>query len=138
MKFRESRHDQIHIFHLEGEIDMHYAPALRALFKGKSDRRCPVLVLDMSGVGFIDSVGISVLLEYLRDATEFGGHFCIVGLTTPVRHIFDIVQLHKALPIFNDLNEAKAALSHGRVPLIAEPLFGVEHGKARAAAANAA
>jgi anti-anti-sigma factor len=79
MKFRESRHQHCHVFHLSGDIDMHRAPALRALFAVKVEQRCPALVLDFSAVDFVDSTGIAVLIEYLRDATAFGGLFCIGG-----------------------------------------------------------
>jgi len=124
MTFRESRHEQIDVFHLCGDIDMQHAPALRALFVGKSERRCPALIVDLSGVQFIDSTGIAVLLEYLRDASAFDGQFCIGGLTDHVRAIFDILRLDQAMPIFNDLIEAKSALSKGSVPRAPEPLLG--------------
>ncbi len=124
MTFRESRHEQIDVYHLCGDIDMQHASALRALFAGKAERRCPALIVDLSGVQFIDSTGIAVLLEYLRGASEFDGQFCIAGLTDHVRAIFDILRLDQAMPIFNDLTEAKSALSTGFVPRAPKPVFG--------------
>lgn len=123
MKLRESTHQHIDIFHLEGEIDLHYAPALRTLMQGKIKQRCRALVVDLSEVPFIDSTGISVLIEYLRDAAEFGGQFCLSGLTVHVRDVFEIVRLDKALPIFDDVADATAALCSGHAPMPAEPLF---------------
>jgi anti-anti-sigma regulatory factor len=79
----------------------------------KAARRCPALILDLSGVSYIDSTGLALIIEYLRDAEAFGGYFVLAGLTDPVRHIFDIVQLNKAVPIFRDLDEAKAKLLNG-------------------------
>lgn len=124
MKLRESRHDQIDVFHFEGEIDLHYAPALRSIFGAKAKARCPALVADLSGVDFIDSTGIAVLIEYLRATAESGAQFCIAGPTQPVRYVFEIVQLEKAVPIFSSLDEAIARLRSGRMPPPAEPLFG--------------
>jgi len=123
MRFRESRHDHACVFHLEGEIDLHYAPALRALFEAKAKARCRALLADLSAVTFIDSTGISVLLEYLRDATEFDGQFCIAAPTAHVRMVFEIVQLEKALPIFDSVSEAVAAMRTGSVPWPVQPLF---------------
>jgi anti-sigma B factor antagonist len=123
MKLRESQDGNVDIFHLEGEIDLHFAPALRSLFNAKAAQRCRALVVDLGAVPFIDSTGISILIEYLRDAAEFGGQFCVAALTPHVRDVFEIVQLRKALTIFDTVDEAVAALASGRVPAPAVSLF---------------
>jgi anti-sigma B factor antagonist len=123
MKLHESRDRNVAIFHLEDEIDLHYAPALRALFQAKANQRCPALVVDLSGVQFIDSTGIAVLLEYLRDASEFGGKFCVAAPTDHVRHVFEIIRLHEVLPIFASTPAAVAAMADGRLPVPIQPLF---------------
>lgn len=114
---------------------MQYAPALRAHFAGKAERRCPALVADFSEVQFIDSTGIAVLLEYLHDASVFGGQFCIAGLTDNVRAIFDILRLDQAMPICNDFIEVKATLCSGSVPRAPEPVLG--HALRHSSAADA-
>jgi anti-anti-sigma factor len=124
MRLRESRHDQIHLFHLQGELDLHYAPALRSMFSAKSDRQCAALVVDFSGVTFIDSTGIAVLLEYLRDSQAYEGAFCITDLTDRVRYIFEIVGLDRVMPLFATVSEAIAAISDGSVPASPTRLFG--------------
>ena len=135
MKFRECRYEDICVFQLEGEIDLHYAPALRSLFEAKAKAHCRALVVDLGGVSFIDSTGISVLIEYLRDAAEFNGRFCVAALTEHVRTVFDIVQLGKALPIFDSLDGAMAALRSGSMPAPAKPLFHPHEDTAASAAA---
>ena len=135
MRLRECRHDDVCVFQLEGEIDLHYAPALRALFEAKAKAHCHALAIDLSGVSFIDSTGISVLLEYLRDAGEFGGQFCIAAPTDDVRTVFEIVQLGRALPIFDNVSAAISAMRNRCMPAPAEPLFGrTEVGSSTAAA----
>ncbi len=123
MRFHEARLDDVCIFQLEGEIDLHYAPGLRSLFAAKAKAHCRELVDDLSGVGVIDSTGISVLLEYLRDAGEFDGRFCVAAPTEHVRTVFEIVQLGKALPILADVNAAIAAMRSDCMRAAAEPLF---------------
>ena len=127
MKLRESKEGHVDVFHLEDEIDLHYAPALRALFQAKANRRCPALVVDLSGVPFIDSTGIGVLLEYCRDAAAFGGKFCVAAPTDHVRHVFEIVRLHDALPIFDSTAAAITAMANDRMPLPVHQLFSSEH-----------
>jgi anti-sigma B factor antagonist len=124
MKLHESKVGDVTIFHLEDEIDLHNAPTLRALFQAKGNGRCPTLVMDLSGVPFIDSSGIAVLLEYLRDAGEFGGQFCLAAPTDHVRHVFEITRLNEALPVFADVAEAVAAAAANVLPRPPKPLFG--------------
>lgn len=116
MKLHESRQNNIQLFHLEGEIDLHYATALRARFAAKAKARCPALVLDLSGVSFIDSTGIAVLIEYLRDAAKFQGRFCIAQPTEHVRDVFEIIRLNTVIPIFGSIVEAITALQKGDSP----------------------
>jgi anti-sigma B factor antagonist len=123
MKLHESRRDGVDVFHLEGQIDLHYAPALRAVLEAKANSHCPALVLDLSGVTFIDSTGIAVLIEYLRDSSEYNGHVCLAGVTRPVQHIFETVGLDKAMPVFNSETDAIAAICSGCVPEPPQPLF---------------
>ncbi len=123
MKLYESRQRNVDIFYLEDEIDLHYAPALRALFRAKANRRCPALVVDLSGVPFIDSTGIAVLLEYLRDAAQFGGKFCLAAPTEHVRYVLEIVRLEESIPIFESTAAAIAAVSNGDLPAPIQPLF---------------
>jgi anti-sigma B factor antagonist len=126
MKLHESQDGDVAVFHLEDEIDLHYAPALRALFQAKANQRCPALVVDLSGVPFIDSTGIAALLEYLRDASDFGGRFCLAAPTEHVRHVFEIVRLQEALPIFDSTAAAVTALAHDAMPFPVQRLFGSE------------
>lgn len=123
MKLRESREGDVDVFHLEDEIDLHYAPALRALFQAKAHQRCPALIVDLSGVPFIDSTGIAALLEYRRDAAAFGGEFCIAAPTDHVRHVFEIVRLHEAFPIFESTAAAITAMANDTMPHPVHQLF---------------
>ena len=123
MHLNEYQQNGIDVLQLHGEIDLHYAPVLRALLKGKANSRCQSLLLDFSGVRFIDSTGIAAVIEYLRSANWFGGRFCIGGLADPVRTTFEIVRLDQAMPIFVDLAKAKEAMSYTVLPPPAQPLF---------------
>jgi anti-sigma B factor antagonist len=123
MRLHEYKEGTVHVLELEGEIDMHFAPVLRRLLSGKRETRCPALLLDLSAVEFIDSTGLAVILEYLRDATAHDGRFCIGGISENLRTIFEIVRLERAMPIFRDVAAAKRALLSGRIPDVSEPVF---------------
>src|SRR5437588_12063861 len=100
MRLRELVEDGIEIFALQGEIDLHYAPVLRSLLQSKIKMRCPSLILDLSRVEYIDSTGLATIIEYFRDAAEYGGVLCLTGLKPAVQSIFEMVRLDKTIPIF--------------------------------------
>jgi len=104
------------VFCLQGEIDLHYSPVLRSLFQSKIKARCPVLILDLSGVDYIDSTGLAVVMEYFRDTAEYEGILCLAGLNEKLKTIFEIVGLDKTIPIFASTAAAKVALKEGSVP----------------------
>ena len=123
MRLREYKESSVDVLELQGEIDMHFAPVLRGLLKGKRDTRCPALLLDMTAGEFIDSTGLAVILEYVRDTSAYDGRFCIGGVSENLRTIFEIVRLDRAIPIYHDATAAKNALISGAIPAASEPLF---------------
>ena len=123
MRLREYSESGLDVLELEGEIDMHFAPVLRQLLQDKRDRRCPALLLDMTAVEFIDSTGLAVILEYVRDTSAYHGRFCIGGTSENLRTIFETVRLDRAMPIFHDASTAKNALISGVIPAVSWPLF---------------
>ena len=111
------------VLSVAGEIDMHFAPGLRALLQAEAKKKCPVLLLDMSGVEFIDSVGIAAILEYLRVASNSGTRFCIGGLSPTLRTIFEVVGLGNVMPIYIDAAKARDAVMTNSLPPVPKRLF---------------
>jgi anti-sigma B factor antagonist len=116
MRLNELVEDGGHVFYLQGEIDLHYSPVLRSLCQSKIKARCPVLILDLSGVDYIDSTGLAVVMEYFRDTAEYGGILCLTALNEKLKTIFEIVGLDKTIPIFASTAAARVALKEGNVP----------------------
>ncbi|HLW36613.1 MAG TPA: STAS domain-containing protein [Chthoniobacterales bacterium] len=84
---------------LEGEIDLHRSPrverSLASMIKKKPDH----LVVDLSGVTFIDSSGVAVLIRALQNIQEYGGKFSLRGMNERVRPIFEIARLDQVFVI---------------------------------------
>lgn len=115
MRLKELEVEGRAVFAIAGEIDLHFAPALRSLFAAKAKTRCPALVLDLSEVDYIDSTGLATLIEYFRDAAEYGGVLCLAGLNAKLKPVFDIVRFDQVLSIFPTVEEAVKAIEQGRV-----------------------
>ena len=123
MRLLSDTGDQIRILALGGEIDLHFAPVFRALLAEKREVPAEALVLDLSGVGFIDSSGIAVIIGHLRSATRNRGIFCIGGMSQTVKDIFDVIHLQKAMPLFETREAALEAIAQKRLTDPNEPLF---------------
>jgi anti-sigma B factor antagonist len=123
MRLHEKSEEGVDVFVLGGEIDLHFAPVLRSVLQGKIKAKCPALVADLSGVSFIDSSGLAALIEYFRDAAEYGGVLCLAGLNDSLHTIFEIVRLDQVIPNFATTAEAVTAIKGGDVHPPASAIF---------------
>ena len=92
---------------LDGEVDVYTAPQLKERLVQLIDDGCVNVVVDLRGVGFIDSSGLGVLVSALRRARERDGAVRIVCTKDSVLKIFRITGLDKVFPIFSDVAEAR-------------------------------
>jgi anti-sigma B factor antagonist len=110
MRTRDVHKEGLDILAIEGEIDLSCSPELREILQCYVKAKCPALILDFEGVGYVDSSALATLIEYVRDAQEYGGRLAIVKMNERVRTIFDIVRLGEFFPILATIAEARAAL----------------------------
>jgi len=92
-----------------GEVDVYTSPSLKTALVDATEAGCGVLVVDMDGVGFIDSSGLGVLVGVLRRVKEAGGDLRLVCGRDNVVKIFRITGLDKVFPMFSTLDEARGA-----------------------------
>lgn len=88
------------IINLAGVLDFRSGPALRAEGRRLINRtQANELVLDCSTVGHSSSVGLSLLLAFMRDAAGLGKTVRIRGLSAELRQIADVSALLEILPL---------------------------------------
>ena len=97
------------VVEVNGDIELNNAPRLRDELKSICEVRHVCCVVDMSGVPFIDSTGVGVLVGALKRARENGGTLTLACPQPRVKRVFEITGLLKALPIFDSLEEATGA-----------------------------
>lgn len=123
MRLHEQTEHGLDVIQLQGDVDMHFAPVLRQVLAGKAQARCPALLLDLTGVDFINSSGLAAILEYLRASADNRCLFCIGGISDRLRPIIEMVRLDRSMPIFAKAADAKRAMIARKVPGVSEPLF---------------
>ena len=86
--------------HLSGEIDHHGARAIMAELDALIADRLPRrLTLDLSGVNFMDSSGIAVLIRCKRRMDELGGVIRAVSIPTQPRRVLDAAGLGRLISL---------------------------------------
>lgn len=90
---------------LSGELDHHAARTLREQVDGAVGRSAAKhLRLDFSGVTFMDSSGIGLIMGRYRLMLSRGGTLSVVGASERLRRVMKLAGLEK-LPIWDDTKE---------------------------------
>ena len=89
-----------------GEVDVFTAPGLDAAISAGLAAGHPRLVVDLTGVTFLDSTGLGVLVKGLKGAREAGGSMHLVVTSDRIRKIFEITGLDSAMPLFDTVADA--------------------------------
>lgn len=103
-----SQSDGRSIVTVVGEFDAHVASQVQdvidPLLQGPA-----TVVVDLSGVPFIDSTGLGVLVTTLKRIREAGGTLDVVAAAPRVLKVFAITGLDVVIPLHSTLDEARAA-----------------------------
>lgn len=91
---------------LTGKLDTQTAPACAGKIGALLDRQVQALILDMSGVSFISSMGIRVILNARKKVEAYGGVLTMTSLQPQVQKVFDIVEVLPRENIFENMEEA--------------------------------
>lgn len=79
------------IAYLKGEIDHHNAPSIREKIDECIERQNPeVLIMDFSGVSFMDSSGIGLVMGRYKLLCQREGKLEIIGLSS---HAYKVMKL---------------------------------------------
>src|SRR5215471_6938975 len=98
------------VIHITGDIDLYSSPKVRQAILNcvKSDNPGKILI-DMSGVAYIDSSGVASLIEGLQLSNQKKRQFMIFGLTQRARAVIELARLDKVFKIFATEAEALGA-----------------------------
>lgn len=93
------------VLRLEGELDLAGAPRLTAAVDSwpESPAAGRPLVLDLSGVSFMDSTGVRTLVDAARTAREGDLAMALLRPSPAVTRVLDLVDLRRAFVEIDDL-----------------------------------
>jgi anti-sigma B factor antagonist len=102
--------ERTHIIAIAGEIHVSTAPRFSVLLDDAIGRGKTAVVLDLSDVDFIDSTGLSVLLNGLRRVTRQRGRMALVCTNPTVLRLFEITRLDATFDIQASRKDALTAV----------------------------
>jgi anti-sigma B factor antagonist len=112
--------DQLHVTRLDldcavclaltGELDLASAPVLTNHLKSAAETE-KHLVVDLSGLRYIDSTGAKVLLEAHRNLKQRGRRIVLAAVSPMARRILTVLGVEQVLAVYPTVDDAVAALS---------------------------
>lgn len=96
---------------LSGELDHHSAESVRIKIDNKIEEYgINNLIFDFSGVNFMDSSGIGVIIGRYRKVSEYGGKVAITNLKPQIKKVFELGGLFRIIKEFSGIDEAAASM----------------------------
>ena len=102
--------DENRVLTPRGDVDLGSAPELRAVLAPILESDKPRLLLDLSGVNFMDSTGVGIMVNAFNRVREKQGAIAFCGATQRVHRVLQISGLLSKLPLYETREAALAAL----------------------------
>ncbi len=94
MDINVKREGKRSVVEVTGDIDLYTSPKLRQtvleLFRQRGQE---TVIVDLSGVQYVDSSGIASLVEGLQEAKKIDARFVLAGLNEAPRHVLELTRL---------------------------------------------
>ena len=97
----ESR-EGVDIVFLDGALDAYSFPRLEAALSQLREKGRHRIVLDCTGLDYVNSAALGALIGFARRARENGGDLKLASLTPKIYSIVELLGFDKILQIFPD------------------------------------
>ena len=106
MEFQEQKHGAVTVIKPGGALVREDAEAFRARLEEARARSFGRVVVDVSGVPFVDSVGLETLVEMTEQLADSGHALKLCGVCGTLREVLDLTDLTSLFEYFEDINSA--------------------------------
>jgi anti-sigma B factor antagonist len=105
--------DDIVLMVISGSMDVVTTPRLRDSFVRLIDEGHYRLVLDLSGVDLIDSIGLGVIVGMVHRLRPHDGSLAVAAPSVQARNVFQITQLFRVVALYDTTDAAVSAVRDG-------------------------
>ncbi len=96
------------IVDLSGDVDMGGSPMLRKLLF-EALKASPKVVINLTAIRYIDSSGIAVLIEALKESQRLNRRFVLFGMNSRVHDVFKLTHVMQIFQVVDTEEQALAA-----------------------------
>jgi anti-anti-sigma factor len=100
----------IHLIKLNGALDMNGTYAIEIEFVRHCSGENVRVLVDLSRVNYISSIGIPMLVNCAKSIAKYGGKMALLSPQKAVESILELAGIPLIIPIYRDLESAQAAL----------------------------
>ena len=100
----------IRLIKLSGRLDLNGTYSVEVSFVRHCQGENVRVIVDLSGVNYISSVGIPMLVNTAKSVMDRGGKFVLLSPPNNVKGVLEMVGVFHSIKVYNDLNEAIAEL----------------------------
>ena len=105
MNLSRRKHENTCVVDIAGELDLRGSPALRKLlFEALTDS--PKVVINLSEIRYMDSSGIAVMIEALKNSQKLKREFALFGMNTRVREVFKLTHVLSLFQVYDTEEQA--------------------------------
>lgn len=106
MEITRNKNGDTLVFAIKGRLDAQTSPQAEKDLKQWLAEGEKKLVGDLSGLDYISSAGLRLMLMVAKGSKGQGGSLCLCGLSPSVNEVFTIAGFTKIIPIAASLDEA--------------------------------
>ncbi|MEZ4733179.1 MAG: STAS domain-containing protein [Caldilineaceae bacterium] len=98
--------ESVTVIKISGRIDTHSAYRLRQQLLLAADGSAKNIVVDLSGVDFIDSSGLAAIVQGMKQCRTGGGDLRLCETPPSIRMVLELTRLDQALHMFPNQESA--------------------------------
>lgn len=108
MEVRTEQSGQVSVVAVNGDVDLSSSRSLQSELREVISGGPSRLIVDLSGVPYMDSSGVATLVEAMQLSRKKGTRLVLCAMSEKVQSIFEIARLDKVFTIASDRGEAES------------------------------
>jgi anti-sigma B factor antagonist len=99
LEIKVTESERINTAYLSGEVDVYTATKLKEAITPLAEEADKDLIVDLSGVNYIDSTGLGIFIGTLKASEKSDTLLRLTGLNDRVKRLFEITGLNEVIDI---------------------------------------
>lgn len=104
--FEVERKKDFAVVSIVGDLDMYTLPKAKEQVQKLINEKCVKVVFNLEKMNYIDSSGLGFFIGTLKRLKDQGGALRLVNLNSYISGIFNLINLHTILEVYDSLDQA--------------------------------